>query len=113
MPAALQIHAYAEDTANMTTAAAALSPRYGSLFPPTVIMAGDADKIVSYRQAQRLHGEVAGSHLDIWPGASHMIHHLDPGRFVAASMNKSDALAFCRIINQKELRHGSKHAQLL
>ncbi len=66
----------------MTTAAAALSPRYGTLFPPTVIMAGDADKIVSYRQAQRLQGEVAGSHLDIWSGASHMIHHLDPGRFV-------------------------------
>jgi pimeloyl-ACP methyl ester carboxylesterase len=77
-----QIHAYAEDSAHMTTAAAALSPRYGNLFPPTVIMAGDADKIVSYRQAQRLHGEVAGSHLDIWPGASHMIHHVDPGRFV-------------------------------
>ena len=77
-----QLHAYAEDSTHMTTAAAALSARYGSLFPPTVIMAGDADKVVSYRQAQRLHGEVAGSHLDIWPGASHMIHHVDPGRFV-------------------------------
>ena len=49
-----QIHAYAEDRAQMTPAAAALSPRYGSLFPPTVIMAGNADKIVSHRQAQRL-----------------------------------------------------------
>ena len=77
-----QIHAYAEDSAHMTTAAAALSPRYSSLFPPTVIMAGDADKIVSYRQAQRLHAEVPSSHIDIWPGASHMIHHLDPDRFV-------------------------------
>jgi pimeloyl-ACP methyl ester carboxylesterase len=77
-----QIHAYAEDSSHMTTAAAALSPRYGSLFPPTVIMAGDADKIVDYRQAQRLQGEIPGSHLDLWPGASHMIHHVDPGRFL-------------------------------
>ena len=77
-----QIHAFAEDSAHMTTAAAALSPRYGSLFPPTVIMAGAADRIVSHRQAQRLHGDVAGSHLDIWRGASHMIHHVDPSRFV-------------------------------
>jgi pimeloyl-ACP methyl ester carboxylesterase len=45
-------------------------------------MAGDADKIVDYRQAQRLQGEIPGSHLDLWPGASHMIHHIDPGRFL-------------------------------
>ena len=66
----------------MVAAAEALSPRYGTLFPPTVIMAGDADEVVSYRQAQRLHGEVAGSRLDILRGGCHMVHHIDPGRFM-------------------------------
>ena len=54
-----QIRAFAEDSAHMIAAAEMLSGRYGSLFPPTAILAGDADEIVSYRQAQRLHGEVA------------------------------------------------------
>jgi pimeloyl-ACP methyl ester carboxylesterase len=66
----------------MTAAAEFLSHRYGSLFPPTVVMAGDADKIVDYGQAQRLHGEVAGSRLEVFNGGSHMIHYLDPERFV-------------------------------
>jgi pimeloyl-ACP methyl ester carboxylesterase len=77
-----QIRAYAEDSAHMTAAAAALSSRLSAVSLPTVIMAGDADKVVSYRQAQRLHGDIRGSHLDLWRGASHMLHHVDDARFV-------------------------------
>ena len=77
-----QIEAFSQDTTHMTSAAAQLSSRYGSLFAPAVIMAGDADEIVSFRQAQRLHGDLPGSHLDIFRGGSHMVHHLDPLRFV-------------------------------
>jgi pimeloyl-ACP methyl ester carboxylesterase len=66
----------------MTAAAGSLSPRYASLFPPTMVMAGDSDQVVDYRQAQRLHGMVPGSQLDIYRGGSHMIHYLDPARFV-------------------------------
>ena len=51
-----QLRAFSEDSAHMIAAAERLSGRYGSLFPPTAILAGDADEIVSYRQAQRLHG---------------------------------------------------------
>jgi pimeloyl-ACP methyl ester carboxylesterase len=52
---------------------------------PTVIMGGDADRIVDIgRQAERLHGTIPGSRLDVLPGAGHMIHHLDPGRVVWA-----------------------------
>src|SRR5262249_31994253 len=40
--------------------------------PPAAILAGEADEVVSYRQAQRLHADVAGSVLDILPGGSHM-----------------------------------------
>ena len=77
-----QIQALSEDTSHLVAAAEALSPRYATLFPPTVIMAGDEDEVVSYRQAQRLHGEVAGSRLDILRGGCHMIHHIDPKRFM-------------------------------
>jgi pimeloyl-ACP methyl ester carboxylesterase len=79
-----QIRAFAEDSAHMIAAAEALSERYRSLFPPTAILAGDADEIVSYRQAQRLHGDVAGSRLDILRGGSHMVHHIAPERVVGA-----------------------------
>jgi pimeloyl-ACP methyl ester carboxylesterase len=79
-----QIRAFAEDSAHMIGAADMLSSRYGSLFPPAAILAGDADEIVSYRQAQRLHSEVAGSRLEILRGGSHMIHHIAPERIVQA-----------------------------
>jgi pimeloyl-ACP methyl ester carboxylesterase len=79
-----QIRAFAEESARMVAAAEDLSPRYRSLFPPTAILAGDADEIVSHRQAQRLHGDVAGSRLDILHGGSHMVHHIAPERVLQA-----------------------------
>jgi len=79
-----QIRAFAEDTAQMRATAEILSERYASLFPPTAILAGDADKIVSYRQAQRLHADVAGSRLEILRGGCHMVHHIAPQRVVQA-----------------------------
>jgi hypothetical protein len=57
-----QIKAFSEDTSHMITAAEQLSPRYAALTCPTVIMAGDADRIVDIgRQAKRLHGAIPGS----------------------------------------------------
>jgi pimeloyl-ACP methyl ester carboxylesterase len=79
-----QIRAFSEASAHMIAAAERLSGRYGSLFPQTAILAGDADEIVSYRQAQRLHGDVAGSRLEILRGGAHMIHHIAPERIVRA-----------------------------
>ena len=80
-----QIKAFSEDTSHMIAAAGQLSPRYATLRCPTVIMGGDADRIVDIgRQAKRLHGAIPGSRLDVLPGAGHMIHHLDPGRMVRA-----------------------------
>lgn len=88
MPLALrpsQIKAFSQDTSHMIAAAQQLSPRYASITCPTVIMAGDADRIVNVeRQAQRLHGAIPGSRLDVLNGAGHMIHHLDPARIVRA-----------------------------
>jgi pimeloyl-ACP methyl ester carboxylesterase len=48
------------------------------------IIAGDADRIVDARQAQRLHGEIPGSRIDILQGASHMVHHVAPERVLRA-----------------------------
>jgi len=79
-----QIKAFAEDSAHMIAAAKNHSSRYRSLFPPTAILAGDADAIVNCRQAQRLHGELAGSRLDLLSGGSHMVHHIAPERVVRA-----------------------------
>ena len=80
-----QIKAFSQDSSHMVTAAGQLSPRYSTLTCPTVIMAGDADRIVDIgRQAKRLHGVVPGSRLDVLSGAGHMLHHLDPGRVVRA-----------------------------
>ena len=88
MPLALrpsQIKAFSQDTSHMITAAGLLSPRYRTITCPTVVMAGDADRIVNVeRQAQRLHGAIPGSRLDVLNGAGHMIHHLDPARMVRA-----------------------------
>ena len=88
MPLALrpsQIKAFSQDTSHMITAARQLSPHYQSITSPTVIMAGDADRIVSIeRQSQRLHAAIPGSRLEVLNGAGHMIHHLDPARIVRA-----------------------------
>jgi pimeloyl-ACP methyl ester carboxylesterase len=88
MPLALrpsQIKAFSQDTSQMIAAAQQLSPRYRAISCPTVIMAGDADRIVNVeRQSQRLHGAIPGSRLDVLTGAGHMIHHLDPARMVKA-----------------------------
>jgi pimeloyl-ACP methyl ester carboxylesterase len=80
-----QIKAFSQDTSHMIATTQQLSPRYASITCPTVIMAGDADRIVNVeRQAQRLHGAIPGSRLDVLNGAGHMIHHLDPARIVRA-----------------------------
>ncbi|HEX2338830.1 MAG TPA: alpha/beta hydrolase [Hyphomicrobiaceae bacterium] len=80
-----QIKAFSQDTSHMITAARQMSPHYGSITCPTVIMAGDDDRIVNIEpQSQRLHAAIPGSRLDVLNGAGHMIHHLDPARIVRA-----------------------------
>ena len=81
-----QIRASAKDAAHMIPDAMAMSDRYGELDCPIAVLAGDADEVVDYReQALRLHGAVPGSVLDVFPGAGHMIHHIDPARVVRAA----------------------------
>jgi pimeloyl-ACP methyl ester carboxylesterase len=89
-----QVRAYSEDAAHMNASAEELSPRYGSLSCPVIILSGDGDKIVDFeRQSIRLHRELAGSKLDIFRGAGHMTHHFDPRRVVRAIDEISPALS--------------------
>ena len=80
-----QIHASSQDAAHMVTSANALSARYGELSCPISILTGDADRIIDFDgQPMRLHRELPGSKLEVFRGAGHMIHHVDPARVVNA-----------------------------
>ena len=74
-----QIRATAAENAMLIPAAAELSRRYAALSLPTIIMAGDGDRIVDFRRhSVRLHEMLPGSDLRILPGVGHMIHHTAP-----------------------------------
>lgn len=70
-----QIRASAEETALMIPAAFRLSKKYKDLAVPTLIVAADGDRIVSFeRQSRRLHGTIAHSRLRQVSGHGHMVH---------------------------------------
>lgn len=80
-----QLRAAAAESAMMIPAAMQLGRRYASLTVPTVILAGDGDRIANFgRQSERLHGLIQGSELRRVEGAGHMIHHSAPDSVVAA-----------------------------
>ncbi|WP_424134953.1 alpha/beta fold hydrolase [Roseomonas chloroacetimidivorans] len=71
-----QIRATSMDGALMIPGALGLRRGYKDLSMPVVIIAGDGDKVVFKRSAERLHAEIKGSDLQIVSGAGHMVHHL-------------------------------------
>ncbi|WP_338664942.1 alpha/beta hydrolase [Pararoseomonas sp. SCSIO 73927] len=80
-----QLRATAGDGALMIPGVLALQHRYGMLSMPVTIIAGDGDKVVFKRSAERLHRSIRGSRLRIVSGAGHMVHHLE-ARLVAKSI---------------------------
>ena len=79
-----QIRATVEDGALLIPGAVALRNHYGSIAIPTIIMAGDGDKVVFKRGAKRLAALIKGSTLQIVKGAGHMVHHVAQRRVLAA-----------------------------
>ena len=79
-----QVRATAEDGALMVPSAQRLSWRYGEIAMPVAIMAGHGDKIVSNRQAERLHEAIPGSSLRIIEDVGHMLHHIASRAVTAA-----------------------------
>lgn len=71
-----QIRASCVDGTFMMSSAKGLRAHYGELSLPVVIMAGDGDKVVSPRHAERLRAAISGSTLRIFEGAGHMVHHV-------------------------------------
>ena len=79
-----------------------------------VIMAGDGDKVVFKRSAERLHASVTGSVLRIIEGAGHMVHHLVPEQVVEAveavgTASPDAALAALRQLLTRLLLNPYKH----
>jgi pimeloyl-ACP methyl ester carboxylesterase len=61
-----------------------LRRRYRDLFLPTMIFAGEGDRIVFRRRADRLHAILPNSDLEVVGHVGHMLHHIVPGRVAAA-----------------------------
>lgn len=80
-----QIRAEAEDIGEIREAARRLSRRYGEIKIPTIILAGEEDRIVDpVTQALRLHQEIRHSVLGTLPDTGHMLHHIHPDEVMAA-----------------------------
>lgn len=76
-----QIRAQAEEALMLRPATAALSPHYGEVAVPTVVMAGESDRVVNARDhAIRLHRMIRHSVTRLLPRTGHMIHQAAPVR---------------------------------
>jgi pimeloyl-ACP methyl ester carboxylesterase len=79
-----QIRASSMDGALMIPGALDLRGRYPGLAMPVVIMAGQDDKVVFKRGAEKLRAKIPGSVLRIVEGVGHMLHYAVPRQVVAA-----------------------------
>jgi pimeloyl-ACP methyl ester carboxylesterase len=79
-----QIRATAEEAALMVPAALTASKTYGELKMPTVILAGEDDRLVDIEQSVRLHDEVRQSKFSRIARAGHMIQQSDTSDVMAA-----------------------------
>ena len=70
-----QLRASAEEAAFLLPSAASLAKRYASIRVPTLIVAGDADKVIDpAKHSRRLASEIPGAELRMLPGVGHMVH---------------------------------------
>jgi pimeloyl-ACP methyl ester carboxylesterase len=86
-----QIRATSMDGALMIPGALALRGDYKNLALPVVIIAGDGDKVVFKRRAERLRDSIRGSELQVVKGAGHMVHHLAPRQVARAVESVAEA----------------------
>jgi pimeloyl-ACP methyl ester carboxylesterase len=74
-----QIRAMSQEGAIMVPSAAALRRHYGGFSCPSMLMTGEADRVVDPEdQSIRLAHELNDAELRIIPGAGHMFHHAVP-----------------------------------
>ena len=88
IPRPRQIRAMSQEGAIMVPAAAALRRHYGGFSCPSIVMTGDADRIVDPQdQSLRLAHELNDAELRVVSGAGHMVHHAVPLQ-VAEAINQ-------------------------
>ena len=88
IPRPKQIRAMSQEGAIMARAAAALQRHYGGFSCRSVVMTGDADRVVDPEdQSIRLAHELTDAELRIVPGVGHMVHHAIPLE-VAEAINR-------------------------
>jgi pimeloyl-ACP methyl ester carboxylesterase len=74
-----QIRAMAEEALMLQPAAATLARRYGEIIVPTVIVAGESDRVVDQRRhALPLHRAIRHSSIRMVPRTGHMVQHARP-----------------------------------
>jgi pimeloyl-ACP methyl ester carboxylesterase len=79
IPRPKQIRAMSQEGAIMVPAAEALRRHYGGVSCPSIVITGDADRVVDPEdQSIRLAHELNDAELRIVRGAGHMVHHADP-----------------------------------
>jgi pimeloyl-ACP methyl ester carboxylesterase len=91
-----QIRATSMDGALMIQGALALPKHYGELALPVTIIAGDDDRVVFKRTAQRLAARIPNSLLQLIQGAGHMVHYHVPQR-VAQAVDNMGARDSCAL----------------
>ncbi|MGY3410799.1 pimeloyl-ACP methyl ester carboxylesterase [Bradyrhizobium sp. GM5.1] len=79
-----QMRATAAEATMLISAAFSGSKTYAELKMPTIIIAGQNDRLIDIKQSVRLHGEVKQSKLHRIDGAGHMIHHSATADVMAA-----------------------------
>ncbi|MCK1654645.1 alpha/beta hydrolase [Bradyrhizobium sp. 149] len=102
-----QMRAAAAEATMLIPAAFLGSKTYGELKMPTIIVAGQGDRLIDIKQSVRLHGEVKQSKLRRIDGAGHMIHHSATADVMAAI---DEAAAEAVLIHGRE-SPGVQHAQ--
>jgi pimeloyl-ACP methyl ester carboxylesterase len=80
-----QLRATAEEAAFLLPSAASLAKRYASIRVPTLIVAGEDDKVIDpAKHSRRLASEIPGAELRMLPGVGHMVHFASTGEIVEA-----------------------------
>lgn len=80
-----QMRAQSDDLAQLKAAAARLSPRYGEIRVPVVVVAGDSDRIADpVAQSIHLHRDIPHSALKVLAVTGHMPHHSNPNEVLSA-----------------------------
>ncbi len=67
-----------------------MAPRLASIAVPTIVVAGNLDRVVPAAAARRLAAAVPGATLEMVPGGGHLLPQLQPGPVAAAIRQLAD-----------------------